>query len=468
MEKLQDELQSETYEAQHADRDLVKSILSKFGKGIAPVDLKQAGQIGNSTTNFPLSSEEEYIRLREQVRRIVSEKTDVLSGSPRDPQVRSQFRNVVLTAMRNLSISVEYEDEHRVIDRLFGDVLGYGILEKYFYDPEITEIIVRGTAVQYVKHGKRYVAQDTFDSIEQARYVIERMLAPTGRRLDLANPRVSARLPDGSRMMAHITPVAADGILASIRRFRQDITADVFVKSKSMSRDVLAFLRTAVNARQNIVIVGGTGSGKTTLLNVLAGYVPDGESIVTIEDTAELRLQHTDVRRLEGRPPNVEGKGEITLRLLVQDALRMFPDRVIVGECRGGEAFDMLQAMNTGHPGSMTTVHANSARNAIARLMSMIMMAGMDLPRDAILDMIAEAVDLIVFITRERSGRRRLDHIVEVAGPKKRSDGMTVDIELNELWQYDSESDTFRWVAKTFQREDTFRFYGWKGWAHGT
>lgn len=445
---------------QKADRNLVKSILSKFGKATVPVELKTSES--TKDVSFPLD-EESYIRLREQIRHIVSERADILSGSPRDAQVRSQFRNVALTAMRNLSLSVDYEDEQRVIDRLFGDVLGYGILEKYFYDPEITEIIIRGTVVQYVKHGKRHVAPDAFDSIDQARYVIERMLAPTGRRLDLANPRVSARLPDGSRMMAHIAPVAADGILASIRRFRQDVSADVLIKTKSMSKEVMAFLRTAVIARQSIIVVGGTGSGKTTLLNVLAGYVPDGESIVTIEDTAELRLQHTDVRRLEGRPPNVEGKGEVTLRLLLQDALRMFPDRIIVGECRGGEAFDMLQAMNTGHPGSMTTVHANSGRNAIARLMSMIMMAGMELPRDAILDMIAEAVDLIVFITRERSGRRRLDHIVEVVGPKKRSDGMTVDIELNDLWWYDPVSDTFKWVAKSFHREDVFQFYGWKG-----
>lgn len=440
------------------DKDLVKTILGKHGVVSTPVTLKSSsGREKRIELSIP---DDVYRSLRNHVRRVVSEQMNVLSGKPRDPQVRSQFRNVVRTAIQTLSISVPYEEEQALVDRLYGDVLGYGVMEKYFYDPEITEIIIRGTRIQIVKHGQRVQVDESFDSLDQALYVVERMLAPTGRRLDLANPRVSARLPDGSRMMAHISPVAVDGLLVSIRRFRQDISADALVRYRSISRDVLDFLRKAVIARQNIIIVGGTGSGKTTLLNVLAGYVPEGESIVTIEDTAELQLQHPDVRRLEGRPKNVEGKGEVTLRDLVQDALRMFPDRIIVGECRGGEAFDMLQAMNTGHPGSMTTVHANSAQNAIARLMSMVMMAGMDLPRDAILDMIADAADLLVFITRERGGRRRLDHIVEVAGPEKRPDGLTVGVKLNPLWQYDPEADDWRWVAKDFKRREILENVG--------
>ncbi len=235
--------------------------------------------------------------------------------------------------------------------RLFDDILGFGPVEKYFFDQDVTEIIISGINVRVMRRGKREPVVDRFESLQHARRVVERMIAPTGRRLDLANPRVSARLFDGSRLMAHIAPVAVDGITATIRRFRQDITAEALVKNGACSAELMGFLRACVLARQNIVISGGTGSGKTTWINVLASFIPPNESIVTIEDTAELQLQHPDVRRLESRPANIEGQGEVTLRDLVADALRVFPDRIIVGECRRGEVFDMLQAMNTGHLG---------------------------------------------------------------------------------------------------------------------
>lgn len=380
----------------------------------------------------------------------------------RDPVVRSRFKNIVLHSLRELDVKVEEPDVPVLVQKLFDDILGFGPVEKYFFDPEVTEIIVSGTSVRIMKKGKRILAPEKFESVEHARQVTERMIAPSGRRLDLANPRVSARLFDGSRLMAHIAPVAVDGITVTVRRFRQDITAEILVKNGACSRELMEFLRAAVLARMNIVISGGTGTGKTTWINVLASFVPPDESVVTIEDTAELQLQHPDVRRLEARPANIEGEGEITLRDLVADALRMLPDRIIVGECRKGEAFDMLQAMNTGHLGSMTSLHANSPHHCVDRLHDLVQMAGMNLPRDAILDQIAGAVDLIVHIVREKSGRRRVDSVVEVAGPVKGPDGVTREVGLNELWRFIPEKNGCIWVAKEFIRREAFAERG--GW----
>ncbi len=232
------------------------------------------------------------------------------------------------------------------------------------------------------------------------------------------------------------------------------------IKGGATSREVAEFLRAAILAKMNLVVAGGTSSGKTTWLNNLASYIPHSESIITIEDPAELQLQHPDVRRLEARPANVQGKGEITMDELVQDSLRMTPNRIIVGECRGGEAFTMLQAMNTGHPGSMTTVHSNSAKDAISRIVSMVLMRkDMNMPNDAILDLIFSAVDMIVYVVRDYTGLRRIDHIVELKDLVKASDGRTHDIELNLLWQY--ENGIWEWKPEEFLRGKAFAKVGW-------
>ncbi|MGQ9498562.1 MAG: CpaF family protein [Desulfotomaculales bacterium] len=402
-------------------------------------------------------SPDDYVRLRAHVQEVCRQQMDLdETGDVRNAVTRARFRNVVLQTLRDLGISVPEAEVPALVGRLFDDILGFGPVEKYFFDPDVTEIIVSGVNVRVMRRGRREPVVDRFESPQHARRVVERMIAPTGRRLDLASPRVSARLFDGSRLMAHIAPVAVDGITATIRRFRQDIAAEALVENGACSADLMGFLRACVLARQNIVISGGTGSGKTTWVNVLASFIPPDESVVTVEDTAELQLQHPDVRRLEGRPANIEGQGEVTLSDLVADALRMFPDRIIVGECRRKEAFDMLQAMNTGHLGSMTTVHANSAWHCILRLHDMVQMAGMNMPRDAILDQIAGAVDIIVHIVREKTGRRRVDHVVEVVGPVRGPDGVTRDVELNELWRYVPETGSFAWVAKKFYRAGKF------------
>ena len=447
------------------DLTLVSALAARDGL-ISPLPFLQRRAEKSSVADAPSLvdlDQEEYTRLKNHVQEVVRQQMNLDEvARSRDPVVRNRFKSIVLRAMRDLDIKVASLAVPSLVQKLFDDILGYGILEKFFFDPEVTEIIVNGTRVQIMKRGRRIFVQEQFESVEQARQVVERMLAPTGRRLDLANPRVSARLFDGSRMMAHIAPCAVDGVLATIRRFRQDITPEMLLKNRSISREVLDFMRACILARRNMVIAGGTGSVKTTFVNVLASFIPHDESVVTVEDTAELQLQHPDVRRLEGRPPNIEGKGEITLRDLVKDALRMFPDRIIVGECRGEEAFDMLQAMNTGHPGSLTTIHANSARHAINRLVNMVQTAGMELPRDAVLDQIADAVDIIVFILREKSGRRRLDHVVEVVGPERGADGIIRDVKLNVLWRYNPKTDSFEWVAKEFKRAEILAEKG--GW----
>jgi len=383
------------------------------------------------------------------------------TANPRNPVVRNRFNNIVAYAAQKLGIEIADDDMPGVIQRLFDEILGYGPLEKYFFDPEVTDIIVNGlSSIRYMKAGIRHLAEEKFESVEQAYNLLQRMIAPTGRRLDVANPRVNARLFDGSRLIAHIDPATPDGFLITIRRFRQDIDMSALIRGGATSREVAEFLRAAILAKMNLVVAGGTSSGKTTWLNNLASYIPHSESIITIEDPAELQLQHPDVRRLEARPANVQGKGEITMDELVQDSLRMTPNRIIVGECRGGEAFTMLQAMNTGHPGSMTTVHSNSAKDAISRIVSMVLMRkDMNMPNDAILDLIFSAVDMIVYVVRDYTGLRRIDHIVELKDVVKASDGRTHDIELNLLWQY--ENGTWEWKPEEFLRGKAFAKVGW-------
>ncbi len=390
----------------------------------------------------------DYEKLKSHVQEIVRQQFTLADTvNIRAPVVRSRFKTIAENSMRNLGIQITETDMPVLVQKLFDDILGFGVLEKYFFDPEITDIIVNNTEIRIIKKGKRMIADDRLDDTYQAHTILDRMLAPTGRKIDSSTPRVNARLFDGSRLHACVTPTAVDGILITIRRFPEAISVDTLIKNGTLSKELLEFLRACVVARQSIVISGGTGSGKTTLINAVGSFIPYFESIVTIEDTAELQIQHPDVRRMEARTANIEGLGQITLRDLVGDALRMIPDRIIVGECRGEEAFDMLQAMNTGHDGSLTTVHANSVQDCISRLLTLTQMASMGLEQAAIYEMIAGAVDIIVHVGRDRTGQRRILEIAEVEGTDSQG------VKLNKLWEYDRENKDWKWIAERFLRK---------------
>ncbi len=310
------------------------------------------------------------------------------------------------------------EEAARIRREVIEEALGLGPLESLLHDDDVTEIMVNGHANVYVeRHGRIERTGKTFVDNRQVRLVIERIIAPLGRRLDESSPMVDARLPDGSRVNAVIEPLAIDGPSLTIRRFgtKRLHVADL-LEIGALTPAIADFLRAAVEARLNLIVSGGTGSGKTTLLNALSGFIPHDERILTIEDIAELKLDQPQVVRLEARPPNLEGTGAVTIRDLVRNALRMRPDRIVIGECRGGEALDMLQAMNTGHDGSLTTIHANSARDAISRVETMVMMSGYELPLRAIRDQISSAVNLIVQVARLRDGSRRIVGISEIVG----------------------------------------------------
>jgi pilus assembly protein CpaF len=313
------------------------------------------------------------------------------------------------------------------------EAVGLGPLEALLADPNITEIMVnRYDEVFVEEQGRLRRHAVSFSSDRAVRGVIERIVAPLGRRVDEGSPMVDARLKDGSRVNAVIAPVALKGAALTIRKFpARRMQIDDLVRGHALSEDMAAFLQLCVQQRKNIVVSGGTGSGKTTLLNILSNFVPMGERIVTIEDAAELQLGHAHLVSLEARPPNLEGRGAVSIRDLVRNALRMRPDRIVVGECRGAEALDMLQAMNTGHEGSLTTLHANTARDALARLETMILMAGMDLPLAAIREQIASSIDLIVQQSRSATGMRRITAIVEVSGIESGR------IQLQELFRHE-------------------------------
>lgn len=301
---------------------------------------------------------------------------------------------------------------------IFHEAVGLGPVEDLLANPDVTEIMVNGADRIFVERSGTLSLTDlAFADNRQVLKVMERIVAPIGRRVDESQPLVDARLPDGSRVNCIIPPLAIDGPTLTIRKFsKTPITAQDLARFGSVSDAMLYFLEVAVRLRKNILIAGGTGSGKTTLLNVISRYIPNGERIVTIEDAAELQLDQDHVVRLEARPPNIEGRGEISIRDLVRNSLRMRPDRIVVGECRGGEALDMLQAMNTGHDGSLTTVHANSTRDALSRLETLVLMAGFDLPLRAIREQIASAISLIVHISRLSDGTRKVMKVSEVTG----------------------------------------------------
>ncbi|MGB9639585.1 MAG: CpaF family protein [Anaerolineales bacterium] len=321
-------------------------------------------------------------------------------------------------ALKKLNISIEQPLREKLTQEIYQEVYGMGVLQPLLDDPRITEIMVNGAKKVYVEiEGRIVKTAITFEHDGQVMDLIEKVIRPLGRRVDADHPAVDARLPDGSRFNAIIPPVAIDGPSITIRKFsRERLTVEKLIELGSLTPIVSDFLEACVVSRLNIIISGGTGSGKTTLLNVLSGYIPEHVRIVTIEDSAELQLHQEHVVRLEMKPPDLEGKGEVKIRDLVRNALRMRPDRIVVGECRGGEALDMLQAMNTGHDGSLTTLHANSPRDALSRLETLTMMAGMDLPIRIVREQIASAVDLIIQTARLRDGSRKVTQVTEVVG----------------------------------------------------
>lgn len=326
-------------------------------------------------------------------------------------------------------------DREILVRDVLNEAVGLGPLEELLADDSITEIMVNRFDEIYLERAGRLERHPSiFTSDRAVLGVIERIVTPLGRRIDESSPMVDARLKDGSRVNAIIAPLALKGPALTIRKFsRRALTADDLIGFGALSPDMAEFMRLAVLHRKNIIISGGTGSGKTTLLNVLSNYIPDGERIITIEDAAELRLAHSHLVSLEARPSNAEGRGQIAIRDLVKNALRMRPDRIVVGECRGGEALDMLQAMNTGHEGSLTTLHANTPRDAMARLETLVLMAGMDLPLAAIRDQIVSAVDIIIQQARMVDGRRVVTGIVEVTGIESNK------IQLQELFRYEQQ-----------------------------
>jgi len=341
-------------------------------------------------------------------------KMDVSKTDEVRQTIEEMYDNML--AQENLVLS--RNDRQRLLEQIVAEILGFGPIEPLLDDDSLTEIMVNGPGAVYVERAGRIEPTDIkFDNNDHVLRIIDRIVSPLGRRVDESSPYVDARLPDGSRVNAVIPPLSLIGPVLTIRKFaRIPITPQKLVDLGSITPEVLEFVKACVQARLNMVISGGTGSGKTTTLNIFSAFIPNEERILTIENSAELQLQQEHVVTLETRPPNVEGRGEITMRQLVINSLRMRPDRIIVGECRGAEAIDMLQAMNTGHEGSMTTAHSNSPRDTLSRLETMVLMAGMDLPLRAIREQISAALDVVVHQERMRDGTRKITKITEVQG----------------------------------------------------
>ena len=335
-----------------------------------------------------------------------------------DEELAGYVRDELSEILDNEDLVLSAEEKRRVLKEIEDDALGLGPLQPILEDPTVTEIMVNGPKRIYIeKSGRLQLSDKVFTSEAQLRTVIDRIVSRVGRRVDESSPMVDARLQDGSRVNAIIPPLSPKGSSLTIRKFSADpLQVEDLIRFGSFTPEIAEVLRAAVEAKLNILVSGGTGTGKTTLLNVLSSFIPAEDRIVTVEDAIELSLQQDHVVQLETRPPNVEGTGEITIRDLVKNSLRMRPDRIVVGECRAGEALDMLQAMNTGHDGSLSTLHSNSPRDCIARLETLVLMAGVDLPLKAIRDQISSAVDMVVQIQRLRDGTRRITHITEVLG----------------------------------------------------
>jgi pilus assembly protein CpaF len=367
-----------------------------------------------------LTREKQIDNIKREIHmQLITELSDeIFKKKVSDAELRLKVRKYAQDFLIESSSPLSHEEKDKIINALIDDIVGYGPIEEFLFDTEVTEIMVNGPDDIFIeKFGKLYLTNKRFLDHSHLLRTIDKIVSPLGRRIDEASPYVDARLPDGSRVNTIIYPLALTGPYLTVRKFARDpFTMEDFIEMGTSSQKVADFLKACVVGRMNILASGGTGTGKTTTLNVLSSFIPNEERIITIEDAAELQLGQRHVLKLEYRPPNIEGRGEVTIRDLVRNSLRMRPDRIIVGEVRGGEALDMLQAMNTGHEGSISSVHANSPRDVLSRLETMVLMAGMDLPVKAIREQISSAINLIVHMNRLKDGTRRFIKITEVQG----------------------------------------------------
>ena len=399
-----------------------KFVAAPSAAGAEPAKQKQG------TTGFSVTADEarekEYQAIKSDIHaKIIDEMPEALQrainqSTGDQKEVRRMVENICAEEVRNNPFAVPLGDRERLVDELISEIMGLGPIEPFLQDSSVSEVMVNGPDSIYIERSGHLIKTETrFRNAEHLMHIIDRIVSAVGRRVDESSPMVDARLLDGSRVNVIIPPLSLIGPCLTIRKFSRDVlTVDKMIEFGSFDERMAQFLEACVRGRLNVVVSGGTGSGKTTLLNVLSSYVPESERIVTLEDSAELQLHQDNLVTLETRPANIEGEGEISMRDLVRNALRMRPDRIIVGEVRTGEALDMLQAMNTGHDGSMTTAHANSARDLLSRLETMVLMSGMELPLRAIRSQIASAVDIVVQIARMRDGSRKIINISEVTG----------------------------------------------------
>ncbi|HYE84539.1 MAG TPA: CpaF family protein [Clostridia bacterium] len=347
--------------------------------------------------------------------------TSILNSEDEELRLNAEIAEIVEETLKEKELHFSRTERQTMINYIIDESIGFGPISKYLMDEEVSEIMVNGPEQVYVeKKGCLELTDACFEDNQHVMRIIEKIVSPLGRRIDESSPMVDARLPDGSRVNAVIPPLSLNGPTITIRKFaKKPYSVGNLISFGTLTPDMALFIEACIKARLNIVVSGGTGSGKTTTLNVLSSFIPDDERILTIEDAAELQLRQVHVVRLESRPANIEGKGVISIRELVRNALRMRPDRIVIGEVRGGEALDMLQAMNTGHDGSLTTGHSNSPRDMLSRLETMVLMAGMDLPVRAIREQIASAIDIIIQQTRLKDGSRKITHVTEVQGMEK-------------------------------------------------
>jgi len=370
--------------------------------------------------NAPITSPQagSYFDLKTRVQNKLLSELDPSMDITRTDEVRRTIQDLFEQILAEENIVLSRPERARLFEQIAAEILGLGPLQPLLEDDTITEVMVNGAKNIYIERkGKVHRVPVTFENNDHVMRIIDRIVAPLGRRIDESSPYVDARLPDGSRVNAVIPPISLVGPVLTIRKFsRNPITVEQLIQFGSVTQEAIQFLKACVESRLNIVISGGTGSGKTTLLNILSGFIPADERIITIENAAELQLRQEHVVTLESRPPNIEGRGEITIRDLVVNSLRMRPERIIVGEIRDEAALDMLQAMNTGHDGSMTTLHSNGPRDTLSRLETMTLMAGMDLPARAIREQVASAIDLICHQERMRDGTRKITNLTEISG----------------------------------------------------
>jgi pilus assembly protein CpaF len=396
--------------------------------------IKEPGFVGAGNGNGPDGGQHTYQEVKSRLHRVLINRMDLSKLSTLTPeQVNAEVSRLAESVLTQEAMPLSSADRERLVSEVQHELFGLGPLEPLLADPTISDILVNSYNTIYIeKRGKLELTRVTFKDDEHLMRVIERIVSSVGRRIDESSPMVDARLQDGSRVNAIIPPLSIDGPVLSIRRFgAEPLRMSALIENKALTKDIAEMLEMCVKARLNVLISGGTGAGKTTLLNALSAYIPEDERIVTIEDSAELQLQQPHVVRLETRPPNIEGRGEVTQRDLVRNSLRMRPNRIVIGEVRGGETIDMLQAMNTGHDGSLTTVHANTPRDALSRLETMIQMVGMNMSERAMRQQVASAIDLVLQVARLSDGSRRVTSISEITG----MEGDTIT--MQEIFQYE-------------------------------